>query len=129
MDTRPSCCEPCKVLGSCRPQRNCCLECHFGYEETLALPHLPPVWQERVRDEHVWLEANGFPAAEVAAHALWEEEVFRRFCPTEICEILERDHLAHGHGHLVSRVRPNLVLPSPRPSPMFSSRWTSARVG
>ena len=87
----------------CTSERNCCVECHFSYEEELALPYLPVPLRARLLDEHRRLEAMGFPDDEVAAHARWEEPVFRLYCPPEVCEQIEDDHVAHGHGKLVSR--------------------------
>lgn len=121
MDQRPSCCEPCQGLGTCRPERNCCLECHFAFEESEALRFLPFADQIRLRSEHVWLEANGFPPQAVAAHAEWEEAVFRAHCPSWLCDLLERDHQAHGHGRLRSRVQ------YPVRNQMFSPVWAAAR--
>lgn len=118
MNAAPVCCEPCEVLRYCEQERNCCLECHCSYEETLALPYLPPELQDRLRREHAWLENNGFPPDAVAAHAAWEEAAFRQYCPPEVCEIIESDHVAHGHGRLLSRVQ----FPS-RNNGMFSPRW------
>lgn len=120
MAMRPACCEPCQGLGYCRPQRNCCLECHFAFEESYALPHLPPAWQERLRREHAWLEANGFPPEAVAAHAEWEEAAFRAFCPAWLCELFESDHKAHGHGQLHSRVE------FPMRNQRYSPVWAAA---
>ncbi len=79
------------------------MECHFSYEEALALPYLPPHLQARLRHEHEWLERNRFPEPAVKAHAAWEEAVFRLYCPPSVCQIIERDHVAHGHGQLHSR--------------------------
>lgn len=123
MDTRPVCCEPCQVQRFCRPQRNCCLECHFSYEERLALPFLPRHWQVRLVAEHMALERDGFPEADVKAHAAWEEEVFRLYVPASVRQIIERDHVAHGHGSLVSRSA------SRRSGSMFSPRWAMASAG
>ena len=125
VDTGPVCCEPCQGLGYCRPQRNCCLECHFGYEEAVAMRYLPLPLQDRLWREHRWLERNHFPPEQVAAHARWEEAVFRAHCPAWICELLERDHEAHGHGQLVSRVQ----FPSRRIGTMFSPRWGTSANG
>jgi hypothetical protein len=101
-------------------QRNCCLECHFGYEESLALPYLPQHLQIRLVAEHMALERAGFPDAAVKAHAAWEEEAFRIYCPLAIRRIIERDHEAHGHGALVSRTAAR------RSGSMFSPRWSMA---
>ena len=124
MDTTPACCEPCETLQLCAPERNCCLECHFAYEEVLAMPFLPPHLQQRLRREHAWLEANHFPKQAVAAHAAWEEAVFRQYCPW-VSDIVERDHVAHGDGALVSRVQ----FPTRRDGAMFSPRWATATMG
>lgn len=84
------------------------------------LPFLPPWLRVRLLTEHAALERDGFPEAAVKAHAAWEEEAFRRYCPPVVCTIIERDHLAHGHGALVSRTAAR------RSGSMFSPRWAMA---
>ena len=106
----------------CRTERNCCLECHFSYEEEIAFPHIPVEWQQALRAQHEDLQARGFPPDDVAAHARLEERVFRAFCPAHVCELIERDHEAHGHGQLVSR---NAF---PRRNNPYSPLWSMARV-
>lgn len=101
--TDPVCCEPCELLRYCRDDRNCCIECHFTYEEALALPYLPRDLQQRIVDEHAALERLGFPERLVILHAKWEEKVFRRYCPADVCELIEQDHEAHGRGQLPAR--------------------------
>jgi hypothetical protein len=67
-----------------------------------------------------------------------EEKVFRKYCPEAVCEIIERDHVEHGHGRLMSREVPlttPLVAPQPalamntatvRAPRLFSARWARA---
>jgi hypothetical protein len=124
MDVRPVCCEPCEVLRLCRPQRNCCLECHFSYEEQIAFPYLPPDIQRSLSLEHNMLQANGFPTAAVEAHAKREEEIFRRYCPKRVCDMIERDHEAHGHGQLVSREQVAQTLTQGSSAP-YSPLWAA----
>ena len=97
------CCEPCQKLGVCQPKHNCCLECHFSFEEEVALPHLPPPIQALILQEHREIAAGGFQAEAVERHAAWEEAIFRLYVPPDICALIERDHQAHGHGDLHSR--------------------------
>lgn len=119
----PVCCDPCRGMSLCESDRSCCLECHFGFEEEAAFPYLPMQWQQRLRQEHAWLVANRFPPDQVAAHAAWEDAVFRRHCPAWLCDLFERDHKAHQNGRLISRVQ----MPT-RHNGMFSPRWQTARV-
>ena len=104
------CCDPCEDKGLCSKGRNCCLECHFSFEEELALPFLPLYLQARLKWEHEQLEALGFPPDKVMAHGMWEEYVFSLYCPPEICQRIKEDHAAFDNGTLISRQdtrRPN----------------------
>ena len=103
MDTRPVCCQPCDALGFCQTKANCCLECHFTYEEELAAPYLPLHLRNQLRAQHEYLIAIRLPHDEVQKHAAWEEQVFRMYCPPEVCAQIERDHDLHGQGQLYSR--------------------------
>lgn len=99
------------MRGLCTAERNCCLECHFSYEEELVLPYLPPPLRARLLDEHVRLTAMGFPEDAVTAHARWEEVVFRAYeVPESVINQIEADHEKHGSGALVSRA----TVPIPR---------------
>lgn len=103
MDARPVCCEPCHDLEFCSPRSNCCLECHFSYEEELAAPYLPPHLRRQLHAQHQYLIAIGMPDDEVRKHAEWEEPIFRKYCPPEVCEQIESDHRKHGQGKLYKR--------------------------
>lgn len=65
---------------------------HFDWEEKHCLPLLPKSLQRRLKLEHDVLRAKGFPREEVLLHAEMEMGWFRRFCPPEIIEQIERDH-------------------------------------
>ncbi len=98
-----TCCGPCKDLDFCREDTNCCLECHFAYEEELAFPYLPPHVQAAIRQQHAWLIANNFPHEAVEAHAEFEMRWIRPNCPSEIVAQIDDDHDEYGEGNLFSR--------------------------
>ncbi len=125
-----TCCGPCQDLGFCRDDANCCLECHFGYEEQLAFPYLPEEGRRILHDQHRWLMANGFPHEELEAHAEYEMLWFRASgCPPEIIAQIEHDHAEYGEGRLHSREigvfapePPTIIRPSLAPIPV-AGRW------
>lgn len=99
-----TCCGPCEDLGFCRDNANCCLECHFGYEEKLAFPYLPEEGRQILREQHAWLAAHGYPPDEVSVHAEYEMEWFRAYnVPQCVIEQIEADHAEHARGRLLSR--------------------------
>ena len=86
----------------CEHGQSCCLRCHFRYEEKHAFPHLPVRLRALIAAQHHWLEENGFPAEMVHNHAQSEMRPFRRYCPPDVVERIERDHVAYGRGALKS---------------------------
>lgn len=98
-----TCCGKCDEKGLCRPSSNCCIECHFSFEEDLALPYLPHHLQQQLIHEHQWIVARGFPRREVLEHAAREMVWFRQYVPEEIVAQIERDHCYYDHGMLPSR--------------------------
>ena len=101
--TPTTCCEPCREQNFCREDANCCLECHFSYEEQLAFLYIPEEGRQILREQHAWLIANGFPHEELEAHAQYEMECVRPYCPPEIVAQIEADHVEYKNGHLHSR--------------------------
>lgn len=110
----PVCCEPCEDIGTCRTDANCCLECHFSYEEQIALPYLPAHLQRRLQGEHAHLMRNGFPSDAVQAHAEREMAWFRRYCPPEVVALVEHDHDLYEQGKLHTRSNALAVRQNPR---------------
>lgn len=110
----PVCCEPCEDIGTCRTDANCCLECHFSYEEQIALPYLPAHLQRRLVDEHQRLMRNGLPSDAVKAHSERELAWFRRYCPPEIVALVEHDHDLYEKGELHTRSNALTILQNPR---------------
>ncbi len=101
---KPPCCGQCQEkLQSCRVDVACCLECHFAYEEKYAFPYLPNAVQHRLRREHKRIKARGFRHDEIQLHSEREEQVFRTYCPPEICAQIEQDHDEYTSGQLGSR--------------------------
>ncbi len=112
---KTTCCGPCKDKNFCRDDANCCLECHFHYEEVLAFPYIPPEAREILRQQHRWLVTNGFPHDVLEAHAEYEMQWFRPFCPPEIVAQIDADHAEYGEGRLHSRDFDPTVVPAPAP--------------
>ena len=101
---KPPCCGQCQEkLQSCSTDVACCLECHFAYEEKYAFPYLPPSGRHILRRQHKWLQSMGFPHDAVEEHAQYEMMWFRKYCPPEICDQIEADHVEYGEGGLESR--------------------------
>lgn len=98
-----TCCPPCEEKDLCTTTKNCCLECHFTYEEQNAMPHLPPELQQQLIAEHQWLVANNFPPEQMAIHSQQEMEWFRQYVPPAIVAQIDRDHHYYEHGQLPSR--------------------------
>ena len=102
MDVRPVCCDPCEVRELCDAHRNCCLSCHFSYEEELVLPFLPVPLRARLVEEHRRIAAMGYPEDAMKAHARWEEQVFVAYeVPEAVRKQISDDHEAHTAGQLV----------------------------
>ena len=104
MPVKPPCCGACKdKMNSCRMDVACCLECHFAFEEDSLFPYLPNAQQHKLRREHRMLRNLGFPPDLVAEHAAREMLPFRRYCPAELVDQVERDHIEFDEGRLHTR--------------------------
>ena len=129
---KTTCCGQCRDRDFCRDDANCCLECHFHYEEILAFPFIPAEGQQILREQHRWLAANGFPPDVVEVHAQYEMEWFRPFCPPEIIMQLDEDHAEYGEGRLQSRDAPLVVAPQPAlyapAPPPVQDNWMGQRA-
>lgn len=97
-----TCCTPCEDKGFCREDTNCCLECHFSYEVAKAFPYLPLTVQRELQEQHVWLAANDYPTEELEAHAEYEMQFFRRFCPPDVVAQIDADHREISRGQMPS---------------------------
>lgn len=67
------------------------------------MPYLPQDLQRELVEQHQWLRRFGFPAVAMDHHSEWEEECYRRYCPAELIEMVERDHDAYDAGQVLSR--------------------------
>lgn len=93
----------CSGQDVCAIDRNCCLECHFAWEERIVAPYLPLHFRARLLQEHEWLRENGFPQPQIGIHAAWEDAAFVAYLPAEVYALLRADHAAHERGALRSR--------------------------
>ena len=75
------------------PHVTCCKPCHLTYEEDYAFPFLPPGLQKKLKKEHDDFRKNGYEKEKFLEHSKREEAAFRYFCPPEIMERIEADHL------------------------------------
>ena len=77
----------------------CCLNCHFSFEEKEALPMLPEAEQEIIKKEHKELLERYYNKTlnpkDVIDHAYREEKVFEKYCPPELLERIQTDHLKY----------------------------------
>ena len=73
----------------------CCLECHFQWEERLALRFFPPQVYRGLLADHRHLLAlkaqRRLTLAQIKAHAARERPYFARFTPKYLSE-LDRQH-------------------------------------
>ena len=99
------CCKKCEQKSYCRPYASCCLECHFALEERKVAPHLSDQERAWLRAQHKMLKRLGYPPDLVHRHAVEELRLFRKKCPAEIVEVIERDHGEYEMGNLPVRDR------------------------
>jgi hypothetical protein len=89
------CCQPCSDVALCRDDASCCVECHITFEEQQATEYLPPDLRNELLRRHYELKLAGYPRDQMLAHSAWETPLFRRYCPPELCDQLEEDHLVY----------------------------------
>lgn len=83
-----------------KPKASCCLKCHFKYEEDNAFSSLPPHLKKRLELEHAILKKSGYPKDDVLKHARKEELIFEKYCSSEVCQKVKKDHLTFGRGEM-----------------------------
>lgn len=77
----------------------------MAWEEENAAPYLPPSVLAQLKREHNRLVARGLNPADLRAHSQWEERIFQRYCPQEVCDQVLVDHQEWEAGRLWSRER------------------------
>lgn len=75
----------------------------MAWEEQNCGPYLPAAVLQKLIAEHRRLENAGFPDSQMLQHSKWEEAMFRRYCPPEICDQVLVDHEEYEVGNLRSR--------------------------
>lgn len=81
-------------------KKTCCLNCHFLLEEHFAFPYLPPKIRRKLEISHAILRAKKFPRRAVEKHSKREEKIYRRYCPKEVFERIEKDHQDYEDGKI-----------------------------
>ncbi len=70
----------------------CCLPCHFHYEEEVCFQYLTDLDKDWIKREHK--ELGSHPDIETLLdHSRREREVFKKYCPKEVVERIDADHL------------------------------------
>ncbi len=70
----------------------CCVSCHFAWEEANVLPLLPDAIAAQILRAHAAIRRLNFSPYVVEEHGRWELELMRKYCPEDVCAMVEKDH-------------------------------------